>query len=168
MCVTWPWFWLFWSLFDGYCSLPSGYCSLLMVTAHYRSLLLVPTFSMNGKHRIFKYTQNCKNRGSNKYEIPHYLHFSETFSPNAWKYRPEKNSVFGHISHSVNSYLETLLLHHHKNIDALNKKPIPNFTKHTKDLFVKKMYQELSCMTTFICEGALNVLRFALMIKLWE
>ena len=28
-----------------------GYCSLLMVAARYRSLLLVPTFSMNaGKH----------------------------------------------------------------------------------------------------------------------
>ena len=25
-----------------------GYCSLLVVTARYRSLLLVPTFSMNG------------------------------------------------------------------------------------------------------------------------
>ena len=39
----------------GYCSLHSGYCSLLLVTwfllvvtACYRSLLLVPTFSMNG------------------------------------------------------------------------------------------------------------------------
>ena len=38
----------------GYCSLPCGYCSLscgywslLVVTARYRSLLLVPTFSMN-------------------------------------------------------------------------------------------------------------------------
>ena len=31
----------------GYCSLPSSYCSLLVVTARYRSLLLVPTFSMN-------------------------------------------------------------------------------------------------------------------------
>ena len=26
----------------------SGYCSLLVVTARYRSLLLIPTFSMNG------------------------------------------------------------------------------------------------------------------------
>ena len=32
----------------GYCSLPSGYCSLLVVTARYRSLLLVPTLNMNG------------------------------------------------------------------------------------------------------------------------
>ena len=32
----------------GYCSLPCGYCSLLVVTARYRSLLLVPTFSMSG------------------------------------------------------------------------------------------------------------------------
>ena len=31
----------------GYCSLPGGYCSLLVVTTCYRSLLLVPTFSMN-------------------------------------------------------------------------------------------------------------------------
>ena len=31
----------------GYCSLPSGYCSLVVVTARYRLLLLVPTFSMN-------------------------------------------------------------------------------------------------------------------------
>ena len=30
-----------------YCSLLRGYCSLLVVTAHYRSLLLVPTLSMN-------------------------------------------------------------------------------------------------------------------------
>ena len=32
----------------GYCSLPSSYCSLLVVTARYRSLLLVLTFNMNG------------------------------------------------------------------------------------------------------------------------
>ena len=32
----------------SYCSLPGGCCSLLVVTARYRSLLLVPTFSMNG------------------------------------------------------------------------------------------------------------------------
>ena len=31
----------------GDCSLPGGYCSLMVVTARYRSLLLVPTFSMN-------------------------------------------------------------------------------------------------------------------------
>ena len=31
----------------GYCSLRGGYCSLLVVTIRYRSLLLVPTFSMN-------------------------------------------------------------------------------------------------------------------------
>ena len=31
----------------GYCSLPGGYCSLLVVTARYRSLLLVVSFSMN-------------------------------------------------------------------------------------------------------------------------
>ena len=30
-----------------YCSLLRGYCSLLVGTAHYRSLLLVPTLSMN-------------------------------------------------------------------------------------------------------------------------
>ena len=29
-----------------YCSLPDGYCSLLVVTARYRSLLLVPIFTM--------------------------------------------------------------------------------------------------------------------------
>ena len=32
----------------GYYSLPGGYCSLVVVTARCRSLLLVPTFSMNG------------------------------------------------------------------------------------------------------------------------
>ena len=37
----------------GYCSLPGGYCSLLVVTARYSSLLLVPTFTMNG----FIYTE---------------------------------------------------------------------------------------------------------------
>ena len=31
-----------------YCSLSGGYYSLLVVNARYRSLLLVPTFSMNG------------------------------------------------------------------------------------------------------------------------
>ena len=31
----------------GYCSLPGAYCSLLVVTARYHLLLLVPTFSMN-------------------------------------------------------------------------------------------------------------------------
>ena len=31
----------------GYCSLPSSYCSLLVVSTRYRSLLLVPAFSMN-------------------------------------------------------------------------------------------------------------------------
>ena len=30
----------------GYWSLPGGYCSLLVVTARYRCLLLVPTFRM--------------------------------------------------------------------------------------------------------------------------
>ena len=30
-----------------YCSLPGRNCSLLVVTAYYRTLLLVPTFSMN-------------------------------------------------------------------------------------------------------------------------
>ena len=37
----------------GYCSLPSGYCSLLVATARYRSLLLVPTFSMNALVLVF-------------------------------------------------------------------------------------------------------------------
>ena len=36
------------SLPSGYCSLPGGCCSLLVVTALYRSLLVVPTFSING------------------------------------------------------------------------------------------------------------------------
>ena len=31
----------------GYCLLPGGYYSLLVATARYRLLLLVPTFSMN-------------------------------------------------------------------------------------------------------------------------
>ena len=31
----------------SYCSLLGGYCSFLVVIARYRSLLLVPTFSMN-------------------------------------------------------------------------------------------------------------------------
>ena len=38
----------------GYCSLPGGYCSLLVVTARYRSLLLVPSFSMKGLLVILK------------------------------------------------------------------------------------------------------------------
>ena len=32
-----------------YCSLPGGYSSLLVVTARYRSLLIVPTFTINVK-----------------------------------------------------------------------------------------------------------------------
>ena len=35
----------------GYYSLPGGYCSLV-ITTRYRSLLLVPTFSMNVKHQL--------------------------------------------------------------------------------------------------------------------
>ena len=31
----------------GYCLLPGGYCLLLVVTACYHTLLLVPNFSMN-------------------------------------------------------------------------------------------------------------------------
>ena len=38
----------------GYCSLPDGYCSLVVVTASYRSLLLVPTFSM----KVFNVSNN--------------------------------------------------------------------------------------------------------------
>ena len=39
----------------GYCSLPGGYCSLLVVTTRYRSLLLVPTLSMNNSlHHIYE------------------------------------------------------------------------------------------------------------------
>ena len=45
---------IFWWLLGGYCSLPSaycslpsGYCSLLVVTARYRLLLLVPNFGRN-------------------------------------------------------------------------------------------------------------------------
>ena len=34
----------------GYWSLPGGYCSLLVVTARYHLLLLVPIFSMNRLH----------------------------------------------------------------------------------------------------------------------
>ena len=41
------------SLPSGYCSLLGGYCSLLVVTARYRSLLLVPTFSMNALVLVF-------------------------------------------------------------------------------------------------------------------
>ena len=37
----------------GYCSLLGGYCSLLVVTACYCSLLLIPTFSMNAKNLWF-------------------------------------------------------------------------------------------------------------------
>ena len=36
-----------------YCSLLCGYCSLLVVTARYRSLLLVPTFIMNVMKNLF-------------------------------------------------------------------------------------------------------------------
>ena len=32
------------------------------------------------------------------------------FSPNAGKYGPEKNSVFGHFSHSVNVFQTTVFL----------------------------------------------------------
>ena len=32
----------------GHCSFSGGYCSLLVVTGRYRSLLLVPTFSVKG------------------------------------------------------------------------------------------------------------------------
>ena len=38
-----------------YCSLLGGYCSLPVVTARYRSLLLVPTFSMNVQMANLKY-----------------------------------------------------------------------------------------------------------------
>ena len=38
----------------GYCSLPDGYCSLVVVTASYRSLLLVATFSM----KVFNVSNN--------------------------------------------------------------------------------------------------------------
>ena len=37
----------------GYCSLPGGYCSLLRITARSHLLLLVPTFSMNGREATF-------------------------------------------------------------------------------------------------------------------
>ena len=57
MCVTWPKFWfscwlllvIQWLLLVSarYLVITGGYCSLLVVTAHYRSLLLVLTFSMN-------------------------------------------------------------------------------------------------------------------------
>ena len=39
----------------GYFSLPNGYCLLLVPTARYRLLLLVPTFSMND----FFHAYNC-------------------------------------------------------------------------------------------------------------
>ena len=44
----------------GYCSLPGGYCSLLVFTAHYRLLLLVPTFTTNQGFQLFdkNYTQD--------------------------------------------------------------------------------------------------------------
>ena len=38
----------------AYCSLCSSYCWLLVVTARYRSLLLVPSFSMNVFFPVFK------------------------------------------------------------------------------------------------------------------
>ena len=38
----------------AYCSLPRSYCSLLVVTVRYRSLLFVPTFSMNVFFPVFK------------------------------------------------------------------------------------------------------------------
>ena len=34
----------------GYCSLPGDYCSLQVVTARYRSLLLVPTYAIRNKN----------------------------------------------------------------------------------------------------------------------
>ena len=44
----------------SYCLLPGGYCSLLVVTARYRWLLLIPTFSMNEKNPFKVYL--VKNR----------------------------------------------------------------------------------------------------------
>ena len=43
------------SVTTGQCLLPGGYCSLLVVTAGYRLLLLVPTFSMNEIKHIILY-----------------------------------------------------------------------------------------------------------------
>ena len=48
------------SLPCGYCSLPYGYCSLLVVTARYRWLLLIPTFSMNEKNPFKVYLMKNK------------------------------------------------------------------------------------------------------------
>ena len=48
-------FWFSWWLLVGYCLLPVGYCSLLVVSAHYCSLLLDLTFSMNGKVLVLRY-----------------------------------------------------------------------------------------------------------------
>ena len=42
----------------SYCSLTGGYCSLLVVTTRCRSLLLVPTFSMNCKVALVEILTN--------------------------------------------------------------------------------------------------------------
>ena len=44
----------------GYCSIPGGYCLLLVVTAQYCLLLLVPTLSLNGN---FTNLGRCLNFG---------------------------------------------------------------------------------------------------------
>ena len=62
----------------GYCSLPSGYCSLLVVTARYRSLLLVPIFSINAAAAVIitlllKKKKKRKSRQKRKVWVKHWL-----------------------------------------------------------------------------------------------
>ena len=45
-------------IITGYCLLPGGYRSLLVVTARYRLLLLVPTFSMNVEPLLMAFARN--------------------------------------------------------------------------------------------------------------
>ena len=51
-----------------YCSLPGGYCLLLVATARYCSLLLVPTFSMNGKKLII-FHRTTVNKDTIKFNV---------------------------------------------------------------------------------------------------
>ena len=91
MCVTWPLFWFswwlllvsYWFLFVTalYLVVTGGYCSLLVVTARYRSLLLVPTFSMNDEFYL---------KSSNHHQFFLFLNLWESFDEKCQKLKTEK------------------------------------------------------------------------------
>ena len=78
----------------GYCSLPSGYCSLPVVTARYRLLLLIPTYSINGLVERFLSLK------------PGLL--KEKFSIAPWFLLPFLGEVTGSFPASRQSFLEIL------------------------------------------------------------